>query len=101
MNGILFLHRISDVRMALEHVGLLKPDKDFTEQLMAGQEDTRGVDAFIQWATGPQNLRIRKVAGLDKPTTGDAEMDGAEEPRETDYLSGMFQLIYICLYNHV
>ncbi|KAI0890649.1 uncharacterized protein GGS22DRAFT_151501 [Annulohypoxylon maeteangense] len=88
-DGVSCVPDIVDVRMALEDCGALKPEKDFTEQLFAGQEDTRGVDNFIEWATGPKNLRIRKVAGLDKPTVGDTEMEGAEELRETDYLSAL------------
>ncbi|KAI1213855.1 uncharacterized protein F4807DRAFT_409375 [Annulohypoxylon truncatum] len=88
-DGVSCVPNITDIRMALEDCGALKPDKEFTEQVFRGEEDTRGVDNFIQWATGPKNLRIRKVAGLDKPTAGDTEMDGQEEPRETDYLSAL------------
>ncbi|KAI2470047.1 hypothetical protein F4781DRAFT_430783 [Annulohypoxylon bovei var. microspora] len=80
---------IVDIRMAFENCGAMKPNRDFTEQELTGEEDTRGVDDFIQWAMGPQNIRIRKVAGLHKQTAGDAEVDGVEEPRETDYLSAL------------
>ncbi|KAI1093573.1 hypothetical protein F5B19DRAFT_491416 [Rostrohypoxylon terebratum] len=88
-NGVSCVPDITDVRMALEDCGAFKPNKEFTEQVYYGKEDTRGVDNFIQWAMGPKNMRIRKVAGLDKPTAGEAEIEGAEEFRETDYLSSL------------
>ncbi|KAI1461678.1 hypothetical protein F4805DRAFT_413004 [Annulohypoxylon moriforme] len=94
-DGVSCVPDIADVRMALEDCGAFKPNKDFAEQVFAGQDDTRGVDDFIEWATGPKNSRIRKVAGLDKPTAGDVEMDGVEEPRETDYLSSMFKPLFM------
>ncbi|KAI0896951.1 hypothetical protein F4806DRAFT_415701 [Annulohypoxylon nitens] len=88
-NGISCIPDITDVRMALEDCGAFMPNKEFTEQIYYGKEDTRGVDSFIQWAMGPKNARIRKVAGLDKPTAGVPEIEGAEEPKETDYLSAL------------
>lgn len=90
-NGISCIPDITDVRMALEDCGAFMPNKEFTEQIYYGKEDTRGVDSFIQWAMGPKNARIRKVAGLDKPTAGVPEIEGAEEPKETDYLSGKYK----------
>ncbi|KAL7628713.1 hypothetical protein AAE478_000228 [Parahypoxylon ruwenzoriense] len=78
-----------DVRLALEDCSALWPDREFVAQELAGQEDTRGVDDFIRWATGKKNQRIRKVAGLDKPAVGEVDVEGLEEQRETDYLSSL------------
>ena len=88
---------IVDVRMALEDCGALWPRRDFSAQELTAddgdgdgdgdaEEDTRGVDEFIRWAKGKKNLRIRKVAGLDKPIVTSEENE--VEERETDYLSG-------------
>ena len=77
-----------DVRMALEDCGALWPHRDFSPEELDGgdDEDTRGVDEFIRWAKGKKNLRIRKIAGLDKPVVTSEESE--VEERETDYLSG-------------
>ena len=90
---------IVDVRMALEDCGALWPRRDFSERDsvpgddggdedddVGDEEDTRGVDEFIRWAKGKKNLRIRKVAGLDKPVVASEENEVEEQ--ETDYLSG-------------
>jgi len=71
---------IQDVRMAMQDCGALIPEKVLEEQEFYGLEDTRGVDAFIAWATGKVNSEIRRV-GLEGS-------DGAKE----DYLTGLFCL---------
>ncbi|KAL3417515.1 bromodomain associated domain-containing protein [Phlyctema vagabunda] len=53
---------IQDVRMAMQDCGTLVPEKTLEEQDFEGEEDTRGVDAFIAWATGPGNREIRRIA---------------------------------------
>lgn len=73
---------IQDVRMAMQDCGALIPEKVLEEQEFYGQEDTRGVDAFIAWATGKVNSEIRRV-GLEGS-------DGAKE----DYLTGLFYLTH-------
>ncbi|KAI5861869.1 hypothetical protein GGS23DRAFT_136118 [Durotheca rogersii] len=78
-----------DVRLALEDCGALWPEREFVSQELSGEDDTRGVDDFIRWATGKKNQRIRKVAGLDKPAAGEVGVEGVEEQRETDYLSSL------------
>ncbi|KAI1106715.1 hypothetical protein F4804DRAFT_300272 [Jackrogersella minutella] len=78
-----------DLRLAMEDCGALDPAGDFTVQMLAGEEDTKGVENFIQWAKGPKNKRIRQVAGVHKPATGEVSVDGIEEPRETEYLSAL------------
>jgi len=52
---------IQDVRMALQDCGALLPSLA-EEMEVEGVEDTRGVDAFLSWATGPVNKEIRRVA---------------------------------------
>jgi transcription initiation factor TFIID subunit 3 len=64
-----------DVRMALQHVGALLPEKVQLEQEFLGIEDTRGTDDFIEWAKGPVNKEIRRVA-----------LDGIDDAN--DYLNG-------------
>jgi transcription initiation factor TFIID subunit 3 len=68
---------IQDVRMAMQDSGALLPERVLEEQQFYGQEDTRGVDAFIAWAMGKVNSEIRRV-GLEGS-------DGAKE----DYLTGL------------
>ncbi|KAK3498218.1 hypothetical protein B0T13DRAFT_254359 [Neurospora crassa] len=53
---------IVDVRMALQQIGALLPEKSELEQLYNGVEDTRGVDAFVAWAAGPVNKEIKRIA---------------------------------------
>ncbi|KAI0013432.1 hypothetical protein F4779DRAFT_613581 [Xylariaceae sp. FL0662B] len=77
-----------DVRLALEDCGALWPERELVSQELSGEEDTRGVEEFVRWATGKKNQRIRKVAALDKPSAGTAE-EGVEEVRETDYLDAL------------
>lgn len=67
---------IQDVRMAMQDFGALVPEKELAEQDFDGEEDTRGVDAFIAWATGPENKQIRRIA-----------LEGVEGAQE-DYLTG-------------
>lgn len=67
---------IQDVRMAMQDCGLLLPEKTLEEQEREGIEDTRGVDAFIEWAMGPANQEIRRVA-----------LDASAE--KEDYLTGL------------
>jgi transcription initiation factor TFIID subunit 3 len=71
---------IVDVRMALQRVGALLPEKLPSEQAYLGEEDMRGVDAFIAWAMGPVNREIKRIA-----------LDGNDEA--TDYLDGGFHLV--------
>lgn len=68
---------IVDLRLALQDVGAFLPEHDFEEQDYAEKEDTRGVDEFIGWATGPRNENIRRIA-----------LDGDEEGA-TDYLTAL------------
>ncbi|RPB17707.1 hypothetical protein P167DRAFT_561345 [Morchella conica CCBAS932] len=55
---------LPDVRLALEHVGLLRPLNIFTDR---DDEDTRAVDAFVEWMKGAQAAEMRRVAGFGVP----------------------------------
>lgn len=72
---------IQDVRQAMQDCGALTPEKVLQDQEYDGEEDMRGVEGFLAWATGRANKEIRRVA-LEGP-------DGAKE----DYLTGLF-----CIY---
>ena len=68
---------IQDVRMAMQDCAVLGPEKVLEDQEFEGEEDTRGVDAFITWATGKANQEIRRVA-----------LEGSDGLPE-DYLTGL------------
>lgn len=71
---------LTDVRMAMQELGALGPERAVEDQDYDGDEDTRGVDAFIEWAMGPVTKEIRRIA-----------LDSNE-----DYLSGL-SLLYFTL----
>lgn len=54
----------TDVRMALEDVGALRPQRSAMEEQCRGEEDMRGVESFLQWMMGDMNKEIRRIAGL-------------------------------------
>ena len=68
---------IQDVRMAMQDCAVLAPEKVMEDQQFDGEEDTRGVDAFIAWALGKSNQDIRRVA-----------LEGSDGLQE-DYLAGL------------
>lgn len=65
-----------EVRLALQEVGALLPERPEAEQDWRGEEDTRGVEEFISWFQGQKMKEIMEFA------KGDGEAD------ETDYLKG-------------
>lgn len=67
---------VADVRMALQHVGALLPERPELEQAYNGVEDMRGVESFVSWFDSPQSKEIRRVA-----------LEGVEDDA-TDYLLG-------------
>ncbi|OAA49353.1 Bromodomain associated domain protein [Metarhizium rileyi] len=69
-------YTVVDVRLALQEVGALLPEKTATEQHWLGVEDTTGVDEFIEWFSGQ---RMTEMMGVG---IGDSETDA------TDYLNG-------------
>jgi transcription initiation factor TFIID subunit 3 len=68
---------ILDVRMAMQDCGALAPEKVLEEQLFDGEEDTRGMESFLAWATGVGNREIRRIA-----------LEGGDGTKE-DYLTGL------------
>lgn len=72
---------IEDVRMAMQDCGAIAPEKILEEQIYDGEEDTRGVDAFLEWAMGPENKEIRRIA-----------LEGGDEEKE-DYLTGWLSIV--------
>ncbi|KAK3984119.1 hypothetical protein QBC44DRAFT_337517 [Cladorrhinum sp. PSN332] len=67
---------IVDIRLALQEIGVLLPERVQQEQDYLGMEDTRGVDQFIAWAAGSLNKEIKRVA-----------LDGNDEAH--DYLDAL------------
>jgi transcription initiation factor TFIID subunit 3 len=85
---------ITDVRMALQDVRALAPERTAVEeQQMGGEEqyeDLRGVEAFLAWVSGDVNKEIRRIAGL---AGTDAEMAEAGlevqgDVEKEDFLTG-------------
>lgn len=69
---------IEDVRLAMQECAAIVPEKVWEDQLFDDEEDTRGVDLFIEWAHGEANKEIRRVA-----------LEGGDEGKD-DYLTSMF-----------
>lgn len=77
---------ITDVRMALQDVGALRPQRSAMEEQCRGEEDLRGVDSFLKWMIGDVNKEIRRIAGL-AATEGDmVDVDVLGE--NEDFLTG-------------
>ncbi|KAL8630232.1 hypothetical protein Q9189_004074 [Teloschistes chrysophthalmus] len=78
---------ITDVRMALQDVGALWPQKSAMEEHLMGEEDMRGVEAFVKWMKGDEHREIRRIAGL---IDSDAAMPGVDMPTEKeDFLTAL------------
>ena len=75
-NGTAESPTVVDVRMALQDVAAVLPERCITEQEFVGVEDTRGMDEFLAWFAGPRHKTIREYAAVD----GD--------PDATDFLTG-------------
>jgi transcription initiation factor TFIID subunit 3 len=71
---------IGDVRLALQEMGALQPERPTIEQDWSGEEDTRGVDEFIEWFSGQRMTELMEMG------IGDGEGDA------TDYLGGTCSL---------
>ncbi|KAK4166704.1 hypothetical protein QBC43DRAFT_298390 [Cladorrhinum sp. PSN259] len=67
---------IVDIRLALQEIGMLLPERVQEEQDYQGIEDMRGLEQFIQWARGSLNKEIQRVA-----------LDGNDEAH--DYLDAL------------
>ena len=89
---------LADMRLALQDSGALRPQKSEMEEMLEGEEDLRGVEAFTSWFMGPSHREIRRIAGF-VPTEGD--MVDADSLAKEDYLTGMSVLLlfvtFFCL----
>ena len=90
---------IQDVRIALSQVGALAPqmstaeeslreDVEISEGVWVPFEDLRGVEAFVNWAHGPVNKEIRRIAGFGDDANVEEIAAGLDD--QDDYLSGKF-----------
>ena len=78
---------ITDVRMALEDVGALQPQISAMEERITGEEDMRGVEAFVKWMKGEEHREIRRIAGF---IDNEALVPGVDIPAgKEDFLTGM------------
>ena len=77
-------YSLVEVRLALEEVGALLPQKVAAEQEDRGEEDLRGVEEFVRWFSGPRMKEITEFA------RGDGD--------EVDYLNGGFLLLLVLLF---
>ena len=77
---------ITDVRMALQDVGALRPEVSVMEEQLAFDDDMRGLDAFLAWIRGDVNKEIRRIAGLER-TEGDM-VDVEVGAEREDFLTG-------------
>ncbi|KAL8698590.1 MAG: hypothetical protein Q9201_006491 [Fulgogasparrea decipioides] len=78
---------ITDVRMALQDVGALWPQKSAMEEHITGQEDMRGIEAFVKWMRGEENREIRRIAGLVERDASMTAIDG--HPEKEDFLTAL------------
>ena len=77
---------LEDIYQALQDVGALRPHLRDWEEDWQGEEDTRGLDAFLSWFSGPMNREIRRIAGL-VPSEGD--MLDPESLEKEDFLTAL------------
>ena len=76
---------IDDVRMALYEAGALRPQLSQMEEQARGEEDMRGVEAFLAWFNGPVNKEISRIAGF---LASQGDVLDADSLGKEDYLSG-------------
>jgi transcription initiation factor TFIID subunit 3 len=77
---------LDDIRLALQDAGALRPQMRDAEETWRGEEDLRGLEAFLSWFSGPANREIRRIAGF-LPSEGD--MIDAESLEKEDYLTAL------------
>jgi len=71
---------VDDVRLALEHVGVVRPVNVFADP---HEEDTRGIDALLEWFRSTQAAEMKRVAGF----AGKGEGVGTEAKNE-EWIAG-------------
>lgn len=77
---------VDDVRMALYEAGALRPQMNPMEEQLRGEEDMRGLEAFLGWFNGPVNKEISRIAGF---IASQGDVMDADSLEKEDYLSGM------------
>ena len=80
---------IVDIRSALQDLGALEPQTSVMEEQCNGEEDLRGIEAFVGWLLGEGNHEIRRIAGL-APSEGEIVAMDASQTRE-DFLTGIYR----------
>ena len=75
---------VTDVRMALEAVGLLRPAHSALEDQFSDDDDMRGVEGFVGWMRSDANREIMRIAGMVGTESQAAGLEGERE----DYLTG-------------
>lgn len=91
-----FVPTVQDVRVALSQAGALIPQMSTVEEslrddveiegVMVPFEDLRGVQGFVNWAQGPVNKEIRRIAGFGDDANVEEIAAGLDE--QEDYLTG-------------
>lgn len=76
---------LDDILFALGDAGALRPQKSVLEEMLRGEEDTRGLDAFLSWFSGHTNTEIRRVAGF---IASEGELEDVDSLEKEDYLTG-------------
>lgn len=89
---------VQDVRLALTQAGALVPQMSTAEEglkddveiegVMLPFEDLRGVEGFVNWAHGPVNKGIRRIAGFGDDANVEEIAAGLDD--QEDYLTGQF-----------
>jgi len=92
-----FVPTIQDVRLALNQAGALAPQMSTTEESLRDEvevegamvpfEDLRGVQGFVNWAQGPVNKEIRRIAGFGDDANVEEIAAGLDE--KEDYLTAL------------
>ena len=77
---------VTDVRMALQDVGALRPQIGIMEEQTRGEEDMRGMDAFLKWIVGEESKEIKRIAGM--LAAGGEEVDVEIGIEREDFLTG-------------
>ena len=89
--------------MALLEAGALIPQMSVLEEEAKGfesvegevvpYEDLRGVEAFVNWARGPVNKEIRRIAGVAASGKDLADVNLIDDGE--DFLTGEFDILFV------
>lgn len=71
---------ITDIRLAMQDLGLLYPQISAMEEQVKGEEDMRGIEGFLNWCTGDSNKQIRRIAGLEPDASDPTTQSLASKP---------------------